>query len=73
MTILLDEYSRQVLSEQQACEMLYTNPGLDVTNLCLEDVTKFNAASNALHLDTMLTQLNDVNMDIQELDYLFLL
>lgn len=66
MTILLDEYSRQVLSEQQACEMLYTNPSLDVTNLCLEDVTKFNAASNALHLDTMLTQLNDVNMDIQQ-------
>lgn len=66
MTILLDEYSRQVLNEKQACEMLYANPTLDVTNLCLEDVTKFNAASTALHANTILTQLNDVDMDIQE-------
>ena len=35
MTILLDKYSRQVLSENQAVEMLYADPALDVTNLCL--------------------------------------
>jgi DNA polymerase III alpha subunit len=66
MTILLDKYSRQVLSEEQACAMLYSDPTLDVANLCLEDVTKFNSASKKLHLNTMLTQLDDLGIDIDE-------
>jgi len=66
MTILLDKYSRQVLSEEQACAMLYSDPTLDVANLCLEDVTKFNGASKKLHLNTMLTQLDDLGIDIDE-------
>jgi DNA polymerase III alpha subunit len=66
MTILLDKYSRQVLSEEQACDMLYSDPTLDVANLCLEDVTKFNSASKKLHLNTMLTQLDDLGIDVTE-------
>lgn len=66
MTILLDKYSRQVLSEEQACDMLYSDPTLDVANLCLEDVTKFNSASKKLHLNTMLTQLDDLGIDVDE-------
>lgn len=66
MTILLDKYSRQVLSEEQACAMLYSDPTLDVANLCLEDVTKFNSASKKLHLNTMLTQLDDLGIDVDE-------
>jgi DNA polymerase III alpha subunit len=66
MTILLDKYSRQVLSENQAVEMLYSDPALDVTNLCLEDVTKFNSASKKLHLNTMLTQLDELGIDVTE-------
>ena len=66
MTILLDKYSRQILSEEQACAMLYTNPTLDVANLCLDDVTKFNGASKLLHLNTVLTQLDELGIDVQE-------
>ena len=66
MTILLDKYSRQVLSENQAVEMLYADPKLDVSNLCLEDVTKFNGASKLLHLNTVLTQLDELGIDVQE-------
>ena len=66
MTILLDEYSRQVLSEDQACTMLYSDPKLDVTNLCLEDSTKFNNASKKLHLHMFITQLDEIGLDISE-------
>ena len=66
MTILLDKYSRQILSEEQACAMLYANPTLDVTNLCLEDVAKFNGASKKLHLNIMLTQLDELGIDVTE-------
>ena len=66
MTILLDKYSRQVLSEEQACAMLYSDPTLDVANLCLEDVTKFNSASKKLHLNTMLTQLDELDINVTE-------
>ena len=66
MTILLDKYSRQVLSEEQACAMLYADPTLDVANLCLEDVTKFNNASKKLHLNTILTQLDELGIDVTE-------
>lgn len=66
MTILLDKYSRQVLNEEQACAMLYNDPTLDVANLCLEDVSKFNGASRLLHLDTVLTQLDDLGIDVNE-------
>jgi len=66
MTILLDNYSRQVLSEDQACDMLYTNPTLDVSNLCLEDVGKFNGASKKLHLNTFVTQLDELDIDVEQ-------
>ena len=46
--------------------MLYADPTLDVTNLCLEDVTKFNSASKKLHLNTMLTQLDELGIDVTE-------
>jgi len=63
MTILLDRYSRQILSEDQAVEMLYANPDLDISSICLEDVDKFNTASRTLHLDMILTQLDEITVD----------
>ena len=66
MTILLDKYSRQILDEQQACEMLYADPTLDVANLCLENVTQFNNASKKLHLNTMLTQLDELGIEVDQ-------
>jgi len=65
MTIMLDNYSRQILDEDQAVEMLYANPQLDISNLCLQDVSKFNNACNKLHYNTMLKQLGELDIDVQ--------
>ena len=64
MKLMLDNYSRQILNEEQAVEMLYANPILDISNLCLEDVSKFNNASNRLHYDTVLKQLGELDIDV---------
>ena len=66
MTIMLDDYSRQILDEDQAVEMLYANPQLNISNLCLQDVTKFNNASNKLYYNNMLKQLGELDIDIQQ-------
>ena len=66
MTILLDKYARQVLSENQAVEMLYADPKLDVTNLCLEDGDQFNRASKTLHLNMFITQLDEIGVDVEQ-------
>jgi len=46
--------------------MLYNDPTMDIANLCLENVTKFNNASKILHLNTVLTQLDELGIDVQE-------
>jgi DNA polymerase III alpha subunit len=46
--------------------MLYANPALDVSNLCLEDVSKFNGASKKLHLNTFVTQLDELDIDVEQ-------
>ena len=66
MMMQLDKYSRQILTEDQAVIMLYTDPTVDVTDLCLVDVEKFNNACKNLHLNTVLTQLDDMGIDVQE-------
>ena len=66
MKLMLDNYSRQILNEEQAVEMLYANPILDISNLCLEDVSKFNNASNRLHYDTILKQIGELNIDVEQ-------
>jgi len=64
--IVLDTYSRQIINEDQAVEMLYANPALNINNLCLDDVTKFNNASNKLHLNMILKQLGELEIGIDE-------
>jgi len=66
MTIMLDNYSRQILDEDQAVEMLYANPQLDISNLCLQDVSKYNNACNKLHYNTMLKQLGELDIDVKQ-------
>ena len=63
---MLDKYSRQILNEDQAVEMLYANPQLDISNLCLQDVSKYNNACNKLHYNTMLKQLGELDIDVQQ-------
>lgn len=63
---MLDTYSRQIINEDQAVEMLYANPELDINNLCLDDVSKFNNASSKLHYQTFLKQLGELDLDVNE-------
>ena len=51
----LDQYSRQVLTEHDAVNMLYRNPDADVKLLQLDDVEKFNSACRELHIDLQIT------------------
>jgi DNA polymerase III alpha subunit len=57
----LDKYSRQVLTENDAVNMLYRNPDLDITNLQLDNVHLFNSACEQLHLDMHLTASTALN------------
>ena len=66
MTILLDKYSRQVLSENQAVEVLYSDPALDVSNLCLQYSDQFNSGSKKLHLIMFITQLDEIGVDVAQ-------
>ena len=66
MKLMLDTFQRQILNEDQAVEMLYANPNLDISNLCLQDVSKFNNASNRLHYDTILKQLGELDIDAEQ-------
>ena len=38
MAIMLDAHSRQILNEDQAVEMLYADPEMEIANLCLENM-----------------------------------
>ena len=51
----LDQYSRQVLTETDAVNMLYRTPNVDIKHLQLDDVEKFNNACRELHIDLQLT------------------
>lgn len=51
----LDQYSRQVLTENDAVNMLYRNPTIDIQHLQLDDVEKFNLACRTMHIDLELT------------------
>ena len=55
MMMKLDEYSRQIVTENDAVNMLYRNPNFDITHLQLDDVNKFNSACRSLHLDLQLS------------------
>jgi DNA polymerase III alpha subunit len=46
-----NEHGDVTFSEEDALELLYTNPDFDVSNLFFEDVSKYNTALKELGLD----------------------
>jgi DNA polymerase III alpha subunit len=42
--MLLDEYSRRIISEKDVINLLYTNPAADLSNVYLDNVELHNAA-----------------------------
>jgi DNA polymerase III alpha subunit len=58
----LNKYGHQVLTEQDAVNMLYRNPDVDIKHLQLDDVDKFNSACKYLHLDMQLQPLKELDV-----------
>ena len=62
----LDRYSRQIYSEQDAVNALYTNPTLDLSKLSLEDVEQFNRASKLLYAGIKLERIANLDCTPEE-------
>jgi DNA polymerase III alpha subunit len=46
-----NDHGDVIFSEEDALELLYTNPDLDISKLCFEDTEKYSAALKELGLD----------------------
>lgn len=49
MTISLDDYSRQIYTQDDAVQALYINPDMDLSSLDINDVEQFNQANKILY------------------------
>ena len=47
--ISLDEFDRQIHTQEDAVKALYINPGIDLAKLDLQDVEQFNSANQLLY------------------------
>jgi DNA polymerase III alpha subunit len=62
----LDNYGRQVITENNAVNILYQNPDANIKHLQLDDVAKFNNACKLMHLDLELTASSELNCTPQQ-------
>jgi len=56
----LDSYGRQVYSEQDAINLLYTNPNINLNTVNIQDVDQFNRASEILYTGYKLEKTLDL-------------
>jgi len=57
----LDSYGRQVYKEQDAINLLYRNPNVDLQSLNIKDVEQFNRASEILYAGYRLEKTADLD------------
>ena len=62
----LDRYSRQILTEDQATEMLYSNPKLNLKKLSLKDPKKFNNANKILYLENVIKSIDELDTSVED-------
>ena len=62
----LDKYSRQLYSETDAINAIYTNPTVDLNKLDIESVSQFNSASQLLYTGIQLQELKTLNCSVEE-------
>tara|TARA_B100000424_G_C22771932_1_gene415603 strand:- start:180 stop:695 length:516 start_codon:yes stop_codon:yes gene_type:complete len=67
MTLKLDEYSRQIHTEDDAIRLLLKNPSLDLNSLNLVDTKQFNNANKLLY--TGITLQTNKQLDITPQQY----
>jgi DNA polymerase III alpha subunit len=56
----LDSYDRQVYTEQDAVNLLYTNPNVDLRSISIQDVEQFNHACEMLYTGYKLEKTADL-------------
>ena len=56
----LDSYGRQVYTEKDIINLLYTNPGVNLRSLNIQDVDQFNRASEILYTGYKLEKTKDL-------------
>ena len=67
----MNKFSHHVLSEKDVIEVLYNNPDVNLNDLNITNVEKFNDAINNLYLsNNKLVQYNAPNFSIEEFDKL---
>lgn len=60
----LDEYHRRSFSESELCDLIYADPGLDISHFTLMDHCKHNAAVDTNYSDlSKLPELEALTMD----------
>lgn len=62
----MDKYYREIITEDHAAQMLLENPGLDINNLNLDSVEKFNHAAALNHMDWCLQAVENLDCDPAE-------
>jgi len=60
----LDKYSRQVLTEDQACNLLYENPAMNLQDVSLQDNSKYNLAASLFYVEGI-PSIEDITEDIE--------
>jgi DNA polymerase III alpha subunit len=64
-----DQYGRTYITEDDAVELLYQNPELDLTKLTFDDATKFNQSTQRTYYDiSNLNVLGSLDISVEEYD-----
>jgi DNA polymerase III alpha subunit len=64
-----DQYGRTYITEDDAVELLYQNPELDLTKLTFDDANKFNQSAQRTYYDiSNLNVLDSLDISVEEYD-----
>jgi DNA polymerase III alpha subunit len=64
-----DQYGQTYTNSQELCDLLYKNPGLDISLFQVEDSIEYNRSVAELHAELdLLGSYHNINMSVEEFD-----
>ena len=64
-----DQYGQTYTNSQELCDLLYKNPGLDISLFQVEDSIEYNRSVAELHAELdLLDSYHNINMSVEEFD-----
>lgn len=64
-----DKYGQAYTDSNELCNLLYTNPNLDLSRFQVEDSLEYNRSVAELHAELdLLDSYHDINMSVEEFD-----